>query len=279
MSNERPWSPAARGAAAALIGGLLVFLLAPLVVVAAASLGPGDRPYVSFPPSGLSLHWYVTIPARYWQAVGISVAVAAGTALASVVIAVPAALGLVRANFLGKAVIALLLRAPLQIPYVVTGIAFLQVYYTLESAIGLQLRATYAGLVLGHLFLATPYAIGSIVAVLGRFNPRLEEAAASLGANPWRVFRRVTLPVILPGVYGGALYSFIISFGEVPVALFLGGPGRTTFPVEMFESMQFDFSPALLAVSTVVLSFSFAALILIQRSVGFGAVVRTGSTR
>jgi putative spermidine/putrescine transport system permease protein len=278
MSNRRSWPSLAQGAATALMVGVLVFLLAPLVVVAAASLGPGDRPYVSFPPAGLSLHWYFEVPARYWQAVGVSLAVAGGTALASVVIAVPAALGLVRASFRGRSAVALLLRAPLQIPYVVTGIAFLQAYYLMGAATGVQLRASYPGLVLGHLFLATPYAIGSIAAVLGRFNPRLEEAAASLGASPWRVYRRVTLPVILPGIYGGALYAFIISFGEVPVALFLGGPGRTTFPVEMFASMQFDFSPALLAVSTAVLIISFAVLILIQRSIGYDAVVRAGST-
>ena len=269
----------AQTAATVLMAGVLVFLLAPLVVVAAASLGPGDRPYVSFPPAGLSLHWYFEVPVRYWQAVGVSLAVAGGTALASVIIAVPAALGLVRASFFGKTTVALLLRAPLQIPYVVTGIAFLQAYYLLGTATGIQLRASYPGLVLGHLFLATPYAIGSIASVLARFNPRLEEAAASLGASPTRVFRRVTLPVILPGIYGGALYAFIISFGEVPVALFLGGPARTTFPVEMFASMQFDFSPALLAVSTAVLLVSFAALILIQRSIGLEAVVRPGSTR
>jgi putative spermidine/putrescine transport system permease protein len=264
MSGEHPWSLAGRVAATALLGGLLAFLLLPLLVVAGASLGPGDKPYVSFPPAGLSLHWYLAVPAHYWQAVGVSLAVAAGTALASVAIAIPAAL---------------LLRAPLQIPYVVTGIAFLQAYYLLAAATGLQLRATYVGLVLGHVFLATPYAIGSIAAVLARFNSRLEEAASSLGASPWRVFRRVTLPIILPGIYGGALYAFIISFGEVPVALFLGGPGRTTFPVEMFASMQFDFSPALLAVSTVMLLVSFAALILVQRVIGFDAVVRPGSTR
>ena len=279
MNAERPWSVMARVAATALLGGLLAFLLLPLIVVAVASLGPGDRPYVSFPPSGFSLHWYLAVPVRYWQAVGVSLAVAAGTALVSVAIAIPAALGLVRASFRGKAIVALLLRAPLQIPYVVTGIAFLQTYYLLAGATGLQLRASYVGLVLGHVFLATPYAIGSIAAVLHRFNARLEEAAASLGASPWRVFQRVTLPIILPGVYGGALYAFIVSFGEVPVALFLGGPGRTTFPVEMFASMQFDFSPALLAVSTAMLLVSFAVLILIQRLIGFDTVVRPGSTR
>jgi len=279
MSIERRSPLMARALAVLLIGGLLAYLFLPLLVVAGASLGAGDRPYVSFPPIGLSLHWYMNISPQYWWALGVSCAVAIGTAVLSIVIAVPAALGLVRANFFGKTLVSLLLRAPLQIPYVVTGIAFLQLYYLISSAAGLQLRATYLGLLLGHIFLATPYAISSIVAVLERFNPRLEEAAANLGASPWSVFRRVTLPIILPGVYGGALYAFIISFGEVPVALFLGGPGRTTFPVEMFSAMQFDFSPALLAISTIVLVISFAALILIQRLIGIGAAMRPASTR
>ena len=279
MTGERPYSLPARLAAWTLLGGLLAFLFLPLLVVAGASLGPGDRPYVTFPPSGLSLHWYFAVPVQYWQAVGLSLAVAAGTAVVSTAIALPAALGLVRGRFRGRALVELLLRAPLQIPYIVAGIAFLQTYYAVAAITGLQLRGSYAGLVLGHVFLATPYAIGSIAAVLARFNPRLEEAAANLGASPWRAFWRVTMPIILPGVYGGALYAFIVSFGEVPVALFLGGPERTTFPVEMFASMQFDFSPALLAVSTAMLMLSFAVLILIQRSIGLAAVVRAGGSR
>lgn len=269
----------ARLVGGALIGGLLIFLLLPLLVVAAASFGSGDRPYVSFPPDGLSLHWYMNTPGRYWAAVGTSIVVALGTALVSSVIAVPTALGLVRSRFRGKAVVAMLSRAPLQIPYVVSGIAFLQTYYTVAGMTGLALRATIPGLVLGHVFLATPYAIGSITAVLMRFNMRLEEAAASLGASPWRVFRRVTMPVIMPGIYSGALYAFIVSFGEVPVALFVGGPGATTFPVEIYSAMQFDFSPALLAISTVVLVLSFVVLIAIQRLIGLDSLARAGTTK
>lgn len=279
MSRDGQSSAMASAAGAVFIGGVLAFLLLPLLVVAGASLGSGDVPYVSFPPHRLSLYWYANVPARYWDAVGVSLIVAAGTAVVSCALAIPAALGLVRARFAAKPVIALLLRAPLQIPYVVVGIAFLQTYYLIAGASGLQLRATYSGLILGHTFLATPYAIGSIVAVLSRFNIRLEDAASSLGATPWRVFRRVTLPIILPGVYAGALYAFIVSFGEVPVALFLGGPGRTTFPVEMFASMQFDFSPALLAVSTVMLLVSFLVLLVVQHLLGVDALMRPRSTR
>lgn len=263
----------------ALIGGLLLFLFLPLIVVGGASLSSGERPYVSFPPVGLSFYWYSHIPSHYWRALLLSIMLAIGTATVCSIIAIPIALGLVRARFFGKQFVAILLRAPLQIPYIVTGIAFLQLYYLISALTGVQLRATYWGLLLGHVFLSTPYAIASVTAVLIRFNSRLEEAAASLGAGPWRVFRRVTLPVVLPGVYSGALYAFIISFGEVPVSLFIGGSGHTTLPVEIFSSMQFDFGPALLSISTVVLLISFVALVIIQRIIGLDTAMRPNSTR
>lgn len=265
MSRGGFSSSGARAAFSIVVAGLLLFLLAPLVVVAGASFGAADVPYVAFPPRHFSLHWYTAIPRRYVESIGVSLVVAFGTSLVSVAIAIPTALGLGRSSFHGKWIIATLMRAPLQIPYVVIGIGFLQAYYLFGAATGFQLRGTYLGLLAGHVLLATPYAIGSITAVASRFDIRLEEAAASLGANPWRTFRRVTLPIILPGVYAAALYAFIVSFGEVPVALFLGGPGRTTFPVELFSSMQFDFSPALLAISTIVLILSFAILMAVQR--------------
>jgi len=272
-------SPLARLAAILYMAALYAFLFAPLLVVAGASLGAGDRPYVAFPPESLSLEWYRRISPRTAEALLTSVALACATAAAAVLLALPAALGLVRDRFPGKRLVALLLRAPLQIPFVVTGIAFLQLYYVISGAFGLSLRGSFAGLLLGHLFLATPYAIGAIAAVLQRQNLRLEEAARILGASRWRTFRRVTLPLAMPGVYTGALYAFIVSFGEVPVALFLGGPGATTFPVELFSSMQFDFNPSILAVSTLTLILSIAVLVLLQRLVGLDALLRAGAGR
>jgi len=258
---------------------LFVFLLAPLVVVAGASLTGGDRPYVSFPPQDPSFEWYGRIPERFLETLGNSVLLACATAAVSGLLAVPAALALVRGRYPGRRLLALLLRAPLQIPFVVVGIAFLQLYYAIGGLTGINLRGQFVGLLLGHVFLATPYAIGTVSATLQRFNLRLEEAARSLGATPWRTFRRVTLPVIMPGVYAGCLYAFIVSFGEVPVALFLSGPSSTTFPVEMFSSMQFDFNPSLLAVSTLILFFSLALIVLFQKAIGLDALRRTSAGR
>ena len=119
-------------------------------------------------------------------------------------------------------------------------------------ATGLFLNGSFPGLYLGHLFVATPYVVGTVVAVLQRFNVRLEEAALSLGASPWRTFRRVTLPTIMPGVHAGALYASMVSFADVPIAMFLTAPGFVTYPVELFFGIESDFSPSSFAASRLL---------------------------
>jgi putative spermidine/putrescine transport system permease protein len=268
-----------RALASLFMTALYLFLFAPLVVIAIASMAGGEHPYVDFPPDRLSFEWYGRIPYRYVETIELSLLLAIATAVCATALSVPAALGLVRGRFAGREAIALLLRAPLQIPFVVVGIAFLQLYYALGAAIGVNPRGQFVGLLLGHVFLTTPYALGTVGAVLQRFNPRLEEAARTLGATRWRTFRRITLPVILPGVYAGALYAFIVSFGEVPVALFLSSPSVTTFPVEMFGALQFDFNPSLLAVSTLILVLSLAIIVVFQRVIGVDALLRATAGR
>jgi putative spermidine/putrescine transport system permease protein len=124
--------------------------------------------------------------------------------------------------------------------------------------------------------MATPYVIGPIVAVLQRFNMRLEEAALIHGASRWSTLRRITLPVIMPGIYVGALYAFMISFADLPVSMMLAGTGYRPFPVELFQAMDYDFNPALLAVSTIIIAFSIVAMLAVQRLVGLQALLRAG---
>ena len=114
----------------------------------------------------------------------------------------------------------------------------------------------------------TPFVIGSVTAVLQRFDVRLEEAAASLGAGRWRTFRRVTLPVITPGLFAGAISAFMVSFGDVPVSLFLAGADTTTFPVAIFHSMDMDFDTRVLSSSTMAMVFGLVLLVLAQKLIG-----------
>lgn len=262
----------------AILVAAYVFLLGPIVFVGVASFDYGERAYVVFPPDEFTLDSYRRIPERYYESVWVSVKLAAVTAFFACLIGIPAALGIVRSEVPGKALLLAVFRAPLQIPGVVSGVAFLQAYYAVAAVSGWHPGGSFAGLAAAHVFAAMPYVLGTLVAVLQRFDTNLEEAALTLGADRWGTFRQVTLPVLKPALFAGALYAFMISFCEVPISVFLTGPSYQTFPVEVFNSMQFDFEPTILAISTLVTVMSLVLVVVIQMVVGLGAFVRTGGT-
>jgi putative spermidine/putrescine transport system permease protein len=103
----------------------------------------------------------------------------------------------------------------------------------------------------------------------------VEEAALNLGATPWQTFWRVTLPILLPGVVSGAVFAFVMSFDDVPVALFMGGGDVVTFPVKIYTSVEFNFDADLMAISTLVVGASLLVMVLLDRLIGvdkfFGA--------
>jgi putative spermidine/putrescine transport system permease protein len=255
-----------------------VFLYAPMIVVAGASFSGGAHGAIEFPPTDLTLMRYRTIPVSQYRAIWFSLELATVSAVLSVAIGVPAALGLVRGNLPGKAVIAAIFRAPIQIPAVVLGITLLQLSYTASDALNLDLAGSFTALVVAHTFIGTPYVIGTVTAILQRFDRRLEEAALSLGASPWRGFRRVTMPVIMPGLYAGALYAFMVSFSDVPIAIFLAAPDSATYPVEIFQGLEQNFDPSILASATLVIVFCFALMLVVQRLIGLETLLRTGGT-
>jgi len=267
---------------ALLMGFVAIYLAAPLVVVIGGSFSAPETgglliSYVEFPPQKLTLDWYRAITAATYRGLGLAILLGLCAALGACLLGVPAALGLVRGRIPGRAVVEAIFRAPLQIPAVVTGIAFLQFYYVVADLTEFDLSGTFAGLLIAHIFIATPFVVGSTGAILLRFDGRLEEAALTLGASRWRTFHRVTLPVILPGVMTGAVYAFLVSFVDVPVSLFLSRPGLVPYPVELFDSMQQEFSPAILASATIVILLSAAMLFAVHRIVGLDALLKSQS--
>lgn len=262
------------------VGWAYFFLLAPMAVVIGSSFdGTTGYSGVVFPPQELTLKWYRNIPATHYKSLGLSLGLALSVALGACLLGIPVALAIVRGKLPGKSAFLAFFRAPMQIPAVVTGVAFLRLYYVAGDATGLFLNATFVGLYLGHLFVATPYVIGTVVSVLQRFNMRLEEAALSMGASRWSTFRRITLPTIMPGVHAGALYAFMVSFSDVPIAMFLTAPGFVTYPVELFFGIETDFNPSVLASASLVIVFSMVALLLVQRVIGLDSVVHSGNSR
>lgn len=244
----------------------LFFLLAPFLFVTIASVGSGE--FVEFPPRGLTLRWYAEIKAEFVRSFGLSLALAVVSAGVSMMLGIPAALGLVRGRFGGKAAVHALLRAPLQVPLLVVGVGFLQFYRLGEDLGGPRLTGTFLGLTAAHVCLTLPYTISAVSTALARTNLHLEEAAHSLGASRWSTLRRVTLPAIRPGIYAGLFFAFITSFENVPVSLFLVGSGMVTLPMMIFEEVQFAFGPSIMALSTLVVLFSTGLILGVQRLTG-----------
>ena len=139
--------------------------------------------------------------------------------------------------------------SPLILPRMIIAVALFYLY----ARIGLV--GTTFGLVLGHTVLAVPYVVITVMAVLKNYDERLDQAAATLGANRWRTLQRVTLPLIRPGIISAFLFAFIVSFDELTIALFTTGGLSATLPKQMWDDAVLKVSPLLAAVSTVLLVF------------------------
>jgi putative spermidine/putrescine transport system permease protein len=166
---------------------------------------------------------------------------------------------------------------PLQIPALVLGVSFLEMYYAVGHATGWYAQDSFIGLAIAHSFAVTPYVIGTLVSVLQRYDSSIEEAAIILGASPAGTLWQITLPLLRPGLFAGALYAFATSFSEVPISVFLSGSHVTTFPVEVFNALQFDFDPSILAISTIVTIISLVTVFAMQRLLGLQNFLNIGA--
>jgi putative spermidine/putrescine transport system permease protein len=249
------------------------FLLIPLAIVIGASFDDTTSVYFRFPPEHWSLRWYRELPAKYWHGLGLSCLIALAAAAASTLIGGLAALGIAKGSLGRSPLLETFFRMPLQVPFVVTGIVFLQFYYLLFDAWRVPLIGSYLGFVLAHLFFCIPYAAGAVGSVITGDLARIENAGRIAGATEWRVFRRLTLPALKPGLFSGFFYAFIVSFGDVPVSVFLSTGGAVPLPVEIFQTLQFDFDPAVLSISSIVVVLSAVFIVFVQRVIGLDLIL------
>ena len=246
---------------------IVAFMLAPIVVVCLVAFTPEG--YLSLPVREFSLRWFRAI-ARYPEFVGAfwtSLWLGALSSALAVLVAVPAALAIARYRFRGRDVLAGLFLSPLMIPHVVLGVAFLRFF----TQIGLGGR--FAGLLLAHLVIVCPFALRLTLASAAGMDRAIEQAAISLGASDWAVFRRVTLPLIAPGMVSGWALAFIQSFDEVTMTVFVAAPGTETLPVRMFLYIQDNIDPLVTSVSACVIAITMTALILLDRFYGLDRVL------
>ncbi|UVK51572.1 ABC transporter permease [Mesorhizobium sp. AR02] len=237
-------------------GLVILFLLVPILIPVPLSFNSGA--FFIFPLEGLSTRWYeVVLGTQRWQsAIGNSLIVAFGTTLIATTLGTLTAIALSNEKFPGRRIVMPLLLSPLIVPVVITAVGS----YLFYARVGLA--STYAGIILAHTALASPFVVVTVGASLTGFDRNLMRAAAISGAKPLTAFFRVMLPLILPGVLSGAAFAFVTSFDEVVVVQFLASAGQRTMPLEMFIGLREKLSPAITAAATLMMALSIVLLVV-----------------
>lgn len=262
---ERAWYYGLR----LLCGLVLLFLVLPILVIVPLSFNSGT--FLIYPMQGFSMRWYEDFfgSAGWMRALKNSMIIAPAATILAMILGTLAAIGLTRSDFRGKALVMSLLISPMVVPVVIVGVASYLFFAPLGLANG------YLSLIVVHAVLGVPFVIITVSATLQGFNYNLVRAAASLGASPVTAFRRVTLPLIAPGVISGALFAFATSFDEVVVTLFLAGPEQVTLPRQMFSGISENLSPTIAAAATLLIGFSILLLLTLEWLRGRSEKLRT----
>lgn len=229
------------------------FLIVPTLIIIPLSFG--DKDIFVFPPTDLSLRHYRSFffESGWLAATEVSLKVAIAVTVLSLILGIGAAYGLSRTAFRGRKAVTILLLSPIFVPGIVIGLA-LYIYFA-----RLDLAGTTLGLIIGHTVVVVPFVIVTINAGLRHVDRNLEIAGGIMGAKRLTVLRKITLPLLLPSIFAAALFSCLISFDEVVISYFIAEVQNQTLPVKMFNSIQWEISPVIAAISTML---TFVSLIV-----------------
>jgi putative spermidine/putrescine transport system permease protein len=252
----------------ALAAIAIVFLVGPTVIMLLTSFTASQS--LRFPPDGLSLRWYAALldadqmQAAAWN----SLVVAFWTTVLSVVLGTAAALGIARSRSPLARACDVLFMSPLLLPALAFGFAALIFIHRLGFAPSIPF------LVLGHTVVCVPFVLRTTIAALSQLDPALLDASQSLGAGGWRTFRRVTLPLIAPGLGAGAFLAFMASFDNVPVSLFLADERSEMLPIHLWQQIETNLDVRTAAVSGLIVIFTLILMLLAERLAGLTRQMR-----
>jgi putative spermidine/putrescine transport system permease protein len=237
---------------------VLVGLVLPIFAIIPISFTSDTM--LSYPMPGLSFRWFIEFfnSVMWTLSMKNSFIIAFATTFLATGLGTLAALGLTMTDFPFKGVITGIMIMPMVVPIVISAVGI----YFFYAWIGLT--STYIGMILAHTALATPFVVITVTATLQGFNRNQIRAGSSLGASPAKVFFKITLPQILPGVISGALFAFVTSFDEVIVALFIAGSEQYTLPRQMFAGIREKYNPTIAAVATMMIVVSVLLLVTVE---------------
>jgi putative spermidine/putrescine transport system permease protein len=246
----------------------MLFLLAPTIIVLITSLTASES--LKFPPPALSFRWYYALldADQMQRAAWNSLIIAFWTTVISVVLGTAASLAIARSNAKWVKVCDLLFMSPLLLPALAFGFAALVYINKLGFSPSIPL------LVLGHVIVCVPFILRTTIAALSQLDPSLIDASQSLGASQWMAFRRVTLPLIAPGLGSGAFLAFMASFDNVPVSLFLADERTEVLPIHLWQQIDTNLDVRTAAASGVIIVFTLLLMIITERLAGLTRQLR-----
>lgn len=244
---------------------IYIFMLTPILITAAVSFNEGNQS--KFPPQGFSLEWWrEALSAQWIDPILFSLRLAVGASIIAAIFGFLLAYALHRYRFPGRDAIITLSMAPLMLPALITGIGLLQFFHFtgLRDWIGMP------SLMIGHVAISIPYTVRTISISLTTMPPNLELAAMNLGAQRLTVLRTITLPLVKSGVFAGVVFTFIHSFNDVALSLFISRPGAQPIPIVILNFMEYGFAPTLAAVAIITVVIPLVLVVAVERMVGIG---------
>lgn len=238
------------------------FLLAPLVIIIGASVS--DTTFLTFPPQGLTLHWYENIfevSAFKRTMVTSFILAVTGTSL-SLIVGIPAAYALNRYRVQLPSFLSTVFVLPILVPEIVLGFSLMK---TVTTAMGFPI---FISLVIGHALLVLPYCVRVVSAALASFDFSIEEAAVSLGCPRWKAFFIIVLPNVRAGVIAAFILALITSINDVSISLFLTGPGISTLPIQLLAHMEQFFDPTIASVSVLLMLVTVGVMAVVELTLG-----------
>ncbi|WP_426127320.1 ABC transporter permease [Pararhizobium sp. PWRC1-1] len=246
---------------------VLIFLIGPFLIIVAASFSAGDT--LAFPPQGFSFKWILKVftVESFRDSFVISMFLAIGGTFAALLLGIPAAYAMSRYKLPMSETVRTIVSAPIIVPGIIVGLALLR-YFVVPIGVSITLA-----LFLAHTALILPYAVRVVSASLNNLRSDIEEAAVLLGSSRLGAFFRVVLPNIRGGILSAFILGFVTSFNQVPVSLFLSGPGVRTLPIDMLGYMEIVFDPSIAALSSLLAFLSIGIVFAAERFLGFSRYV------
>lgn len=245
---------------------VFLFLFLPLIIIVVTSFG--TEAIITFPIKGFTIDWYIMAltSKAFMSSLQLSLIIGVVATLIALIVGIPSAYVLSRDRFKGKKFLNTFFLSPTLIPGIVVG-------YSIFQMIVVNLKLPIIpGLIIGHFLISVPYVIRVVGSSMEQVDVSIEEAAWTLGCTKKRAFVTVLLPNIVSGIFAAFMLAFVNSFNNVPVSMFLSGPGVTMLPTTLLSYMEFNYDPSVSALSVILMFVTIGVMIVIEKSTGLASI-------